>query len=66
MSVKFSVVLEKQIPDVEAETEFDALTKAWESEEEIIEDLVNTYGESVSLEEIIANQVGESENKTTM
>jgi len=66
MSVKFSVVHEKRIPDVEADNEFEALTEAWESADGIIRELIDQYGESVVLEEIIANPVGEPENKTTM
>lgn len=68
MSVKFSVVHEKQLPDIEADSEFDALTTVWQKEEDIIEELDNQYGESVVLEsvEFIANLVGKPENKTTV
>jgi hypothetical protein len=66
MHVKFSVVHEKQLPIIEAENEFDALTEAWESAEGIIRELIDQYGESVVLEKIIANPMGEPENKTTM
>jgi hypothetical protein len=66
MYVKFSVVHEKQLPIIEAENEFDALTEAWKSVEGIIRELIDQYGESVVLEEITANPVGEPENKTTM
>jgi len=66
MSVKFSVVHEKQLSDVEAESTYDALTEAWEQEESIIKELVNEYGDNVVLEEIIANPAGEPDKKTTL
>lgn len=66
MSVKFSVVHEKQLPNIKADSEFDALTEAWKSVEGIIRELIDQYGESVVLEEIIANPVGDPGNKTTM
>jgi hypothetical protein len=66
MSVKFSVVMEKHLHDIEADSEFEALTEAWQTGEKIIEELVNQYGESVYMEEIIANPVGAPEDGTTM
>ncbi|MDD4588910.1 MAG: hypothetical protein PHG06_00575 [Parabacteroides sp.] len=66
MYAKFSVVHEKQLPIIEAENEFEALTEAYEKEEGIVNELVDEYGDSVVVEEFIANPVGEPENKTTM
>jgi hypothetical protein len=68
MSVKFSVVHEKQLHDIEADSEFDALTEAWQNEEDVIEKLVDQYGKNLVVEsvEFIANPAGEPENKTTM
>ena len=52
--VKYSVVIEEEVFDVDAESEFDALNKAFEKEEYILEDLHKKHGESVEFEEFVA------------
>lgn len=50
---KFSVVIEKQVDTITADSESDALDKAFENEESIMDNLRKEYGESVEFEEFI-------------